>query len=368
MLVVFQHSCWTVDKYESQLGLAEIFKFNSFAVFGGIGVDLFFIISGFVMALSARRFVGPSMASQFLLQRFLRIAPLLYLISLVIYANLMRVGVDVPLRQLVNSFLIVPFFDVHMATDPLHYFGWTLAYEFVFYFWVAALIALNRSTRPGLLLALLCLLPLVGYLLPSKLVLLQLMTNWMMWEFALGVAAFVLWDNGYLQRYRGAVSTVAVATLFALAIQLYFGYMNVTELNLSPVYETQDSGQALYRAAQWGLPCFLLFCGALVTDFQRLKYVFPGLLLLGNASYSIYLSQILVYNPVIKLGIVVGVPADLLVLILLGACALTGILCYRWIEQPMNRKLQRWARESYESRHRGAHAEDVTVEPKQHPG
>ena len=92
MLVVFNHAGLLALSIKSQFGPSWLVPSKAAAEMGAIGVDLFFVISGFVMALSARRFIGPWGASTFLALRFVRIAPLYYLASLVMLANLVRVG------------------------------------------------------------------------------------------------------------------------------------------------------------------------------------------------------------------------------------------------------------------------------------
>lgn len=97
----------------------------------------------------------------------------------------------------------------------------------------------------------------------------------------------------------------------------------------------------------WGLPCFPLFCFALSFDFHQFKRAYPALLLLGNASYSIYLVQVLIFEPTIKIGFILGFNADLVILALLFIVPISGILCYRWFEKPVTRALQHWAREPF---------------------
>lgn len=241
----------------------------------------------------------------------------------------------------IDSFLIAPFFDVGgpPLTWPVVYFGWSLSYEFVFYLLVAGVIALEQSQRGWLLVAVLGGLPLVGLVCHPSFAAISLATDWMLWEFALGVLAYLMWRHRYLDRYSRVVRWSALTAAVALLVQARSGYLDV---NAPPLYESTDSWQGLRRAVLWGLPCLPLFCFALVFDFHRFKRAYPLLLLLGNASYSIYLVQVLIYEPVIKIGSVFGVNADVVILTLLCACPVAGVLCYLGFERPVTRTLQRW--------------------------
>lgn len=92
MAVVFNHAAiWLVHDPSIDMPRSLLAPIPAFAEFGGFGVDLFFVISGFVMTLGAGRFAGRRGALMFLAQRFVRVAPLFYLFSLVMLA-VMLVG------------------------------------------------------------------------------------------------------------------------------------------------------------------------------------------------------------------------------------------------------------------------------------
>ena len=98
---------------------------------GAIGVDLFFVISGFVMALTAARFTGAHGAGTFLALRFVRIAPLYYLACLAMLVLVFNPGAQLGRETLLNSITFIPVFDDGRYSWPVHYLGWTLAFEFV---------------------------------------------------------------------------------------------------------------------------------------------------------------------------------------------------------------------------------------------
>lgn len=86
---------------------------------GGLGVDLFFIISGFVMAHSARHVAGPAGAGLFLARRYARIAPLFYLCSLVFLAKSVSAGVSIEPQSIYNTLTFVPVFDDETYSWPM---------------------------------------------------------------------------------------------------------------------------------------------------------------------------------------------------------------------------------------------------------
>src|SRR5690606_39022954 len=128
MLVVFNHAGLLALDMDNAFGPSLLVATDAVARMGAIGVDLFFIISGFVMALSARRFVGPRGAGTFLLLRFVRIAPLFHLASLLMLVNVLRSGIPVEPSSALNSITFIPIFDAETYSWPLHYLGWTLAF------------------------------------------------------------------------------------------------------------------------------------------------------------------------------------------------------------------------------------------------
>ena len=93
MIVVCHHAALLALKYlELPENSAHRMQWD-LANAGVFGVDIFFVISGFVMAASARRFDGGRDAIHFLAQRYNRIAPLFYLLSALLLADMLRAQV-----------------------------------------------------------------------------------------------------------------------------------------------------------------------------------------------------------------------------------------------------------------------------------
>jgi len=113
------------------------------------GVDIFIVISGFVITLSAQRYMGRPWA--FLWRRLLRVAPLYYVFTtLMVAALLLLPGAvkDTPLdpAQIISSYVFFPYARPDGLIAPVLSLGWTLNYEIFFYALTALCLALcSRS-------------------------------------------------------------------------------------------------------------------------------------------------------------------------------------------------------------------------------
>src|SRR5262249_55839896 len=133
LLVVFNHSRQFAG-FESAIDTTV----------GHAGVDIFFVISGFVMAVTAGRANYP--AGVFLQRRIIRIVPLYWAATfftaglLLIAPGLFRDNV-VTLKHFLLSLFFIPHVSPDSAHDlsPLIKIGWTLNFEMFFYVVFAAL-------------------------------------------------------------------------------------------------------------------------------------------------------------------------------------------------------------------------------------
>src|SRR3954470_10953189 len=116
---------------------------------GASGVDIFFAISGFVMVISSRPLVDRSGAWLiFLRHRVIRIVPLYWLLTtlkilgvVLLPAFVLRTSID--FYSVAASYLFLPVVDTAGNFRPVLPVGWTLTYEFLFYLFFAAALALR---------------------------------------------------------------------------------------------------------------------------------------------------------------------------------------------------------------------------------
>ncbi|MDX7998850.1 acyltransferase [Xenorhabdus sp. Reich] len=129
LFVVFYHFRFTINNVYSEKDLGDLL-FD----FGYFGVDLFFMISGFVMVLSTKENTSKM---SFFMKRFFRIYPL-YFFVLILF--LLTSNNDYNIVSIIKSFLLVhlnydsmaPFFSYSIIDS-----AWTLTYEVTFYFLLA---------------------------------------------------------------------------------------------------------------------------------------------------------------------------------------------------------------------------------------
>lgn len=241
---------------------------------GYLGVDLFFVISGFIMVFVAGASPArPRVAAEFLFARFTRVYPIwwVFAAALSIYmiaiyglyglseAGTPAIGKGIPqIEYLVKSFFLIP-----QADFPILAIGWTLVHEVHFYMVFALILLAPPRLRPWLL-AVWAALVVAGSLMGLSAALpgtmLELATHPMTLEFILGAAAAYLVISE--RRWRPAILT-------AVAV---FWLMLATFLHGEPTTFTLMWGRVLW----FGLPCALLVYGFASLDLdERLGALVP---------------------------------------------------------------------------------------------
>ncbi|MBA4490431.1 acyltransferase [Paracoccus sp. S1E-3] len=126
----------------------------------GIGVDIFFIISGFVMWLSSAHLFGqPGGTATFLKKRFQRVVPLYWLYTLGMLAAIALLpdklnNPDASAPMILSSFLFFPYPNMIGEYTPVLALGWTLNYEMFFYALFAVALLFPRKFGFAVLAAL----------------------------------------------------------------------------------------------------------------------------------------------------------------------------------------------------------------------
>ncbi|SPU51904.1 glucans biosynthesis protein [Brevundimonas vesicularis] len=320
--VVVTHA---VDLAGTRLGLETVLAGGTLENFGAVGVDVFFVISGFIIATTTEGQTGVGAAGAFLWRRFRRVAPIYWLLSLPILIGMARGG-TLSADVAAATFLFWPFSGLEM-TFPALGPGWTLCFEMLFYAGFGLAIAGARRVGWGLIGAYAAMLA-AGLVVAAPV--LRFLGAPIILEFLLGVGIASIWR--FAPRRLG-LWAVGLAVL-GFALGLVFGYGGIDD-----VRALNDPWNGLRRAAVWGLPSALLVFG--VVRMQQTDRV-PGRLeraaaFMGDASYSIYLVHVLVIRALGRLfeSGMVALPGDAVVGLTVIASLAAGALVHVWIERPL---------------------------------
>ncbi|MFW2590215.1 acyltransferase family protein [Sagittula sp. SSi028] len=293
---------------------------------GASGVDIFFVISGFIMVYVGFRGSEPKVRPRtFLLHRALRIYPIYWLCCLAIL-GVTAVGflsnLDTSSEAVLRSFLLVP--------NDAHVLGvaWTLVYEMYFYLLFAATLLFRSRRITVFLCAVLLVLGHLAAPLAVDPVVQRFLANPIVFEFALGMGLALAFANGRLP-----------------VVPVVMGLPTLLLLFVAPIFMPHEGTHGLEgwgRVLAWGLPSALLLASVLyvarpVSRFGRL------VVLLGDASYALYLTHVFVvigYSFLLKKGVFDGMPqlvsVGLVCLLSLGV----AVMAHLYVEKPLTALLR----------------------------
>jgi peptidoglycan/LPS O-acetylase OafA/YrhL len=300
------------------------------------GVDMFFVISGFIMVHASRSLFGAGGSKRiFLSRRIARIVPLywtvttLYLCVALAVPTMLNSAVLEP-WPVVASYLFIPFERPDGAAQPLYSLGWTLNYEMFFYALFALFLVFSRSRAVLGLMALLAVLVCLGlaFRLPQPL---RFWTDPIMLEFAFGLGLGLVHAEG---ARLGGPARLGFA---ALAIGLL-------ALDLT----RPDGAIALTRALAWGLPATLLVAAAALgrEGSAPVSALTRAGAAVGDASYALYLIHPFAvragHEVAIRTGLgpIIGPWGYVAAVLILSVLA--SVAVYRGFERPATRQARRW--------------------------
>jgi exopolysaccharide production protein ExoZ len=288
------------------------------------GVDVFFVISGFIMWYTT--FSHSITSLQFIRRRLIRIIPLYWILTsltvciLLISPSSLQHG-RFDLYHVITSYLFIP--SVHPIFGwhcPVLVVGWSLNYEMFFYLIFAVCLTLSRKSRLITVVAILVLLVSIQHFLPGPTAtILYFYTSSIVLEFAFGVIL-------------GALYTANFAVNRGMALTLVI--LGVIGLGVVPIFEDR-----LPHALISGVPALLVVGGVVNIEksnpLGRSNFIY----FLGSVSYSLYLSHGIVLSATGQIwhkleltGVCTGFVV-FAVLSLVLAIAFAALL-YRFIESP----------------------------------
>lgn len=273
-MVVFHHYSQGIfdnDMSSSVLG-GEFGAF--FHHYGKLGVDIFFVISGFIMFFSlAKSTRSPRI---FLIHRAVRVVPVYWFYTLLLVVISLFSFIDLTTELSASSLFKSLFFIPHdnpsdqLGTFPFLTVGWTLNFEMFFYALLGSMLIIFKRKAEFITFIILLLLPILWgdlYLFGYKYILISPY----LFEFAIGLLIGSLYCNG--DYYPKDNNFIAIA-LFILAFSVFYNngpqdhkYLSVTLIVIATLCVKNS-----------------------IFDNKLGRF----LCLLGNISYSTYLVHVII--------------------------------------------------------------------------
>jgi peptidoglycan/LPS O-acetylase OafA/YrhL len=252
------------------------YHFPHMNAFGAFGVDVFFVISGFIMA----RIIDPDSDSSsdfFFRRRVLRIVPPYWLFTFLLYFAAMAVpqymqGTRADGTELLKSLFFLPFAKTNGIIQPLLFCGWSLNYEMFFYLALTVGMVLSKRHASWIgsgivLVTMLACLPFASESIVAK-----FYSTTIVLEFLFGIFCYYLCravPTAMAVRLR--IPAVAVSGLSVLALVLSEAFLDVP------------------RVVILGIPALLLVTSANILSQSGWDSRQGFLVLIGDASYILYL-------------------------------------------------------------------------------
>ncbi len=320
LFIVLVHSSSAIQGYFKANSFTNIFQMG-----GHLGVNFFFVLSGFIMCYLHCKEMGLGLdkAVVFIEKRIVRIIPLYWIFTFSILPILYFVSSAQTSYMFELEFILKSLFLIPQEYSPILHMAWTLVQEFLFYS-IFFIMIFNKK---------------------------------------IGLSIFIVWLMGIIvmnSNFLGNYSTTSVVEqyLFQLNnILFFFGIFTFFLMKRYYIYFQNNlmvfilGNIILFIAAMldlytkvdycvliYGVGSMLIIANSknfLLDTWSRKRNI---LLLLGNASFSIYLSHYIFVSFFMKIfnyfQIDTFFPTSLIFIFVVVLVILPGILLYKYIEKP----------------------------------
>lgn len=279
LMVFFYHERAMLNGVYAQSNLGSLLFSN-----GYFGVDLFFMISGFVILLSTEK---DGSASSFALKRFFRIFPTYWFGILLMMGVIMITGAkEINASVVVKSLLLIPYDST--AVPPFFGFSlistaWTLTFEILFYLIFMVSMTFSHKYRAEICGAIITITFIVLFMLSDR-------------ESILSAYARnngVIFDNIFI--FKILASPMMLEFVFGMLvfkIRTHLSFINPFILYVASLV----SVSMLYQLTGHGplgvaIPCAIIFICAILIEQKSPINNSRTLNTLGDLSYSFYITH-----------------------------------------------------------------------------
>ncbi len=290
---------------------------------GQSGVDIFFVISGFIMVfISGEKFNKSGAPKDFLVRRIIRVVPTYwaytFLVAFLLYffPGLFNQGRDFDYTRVMASLFFIPWENSHGLIKPIYGVGWTLNFEIYFYLIFSVLLFLSKKYFLPLLSLILVGGAIIGVMANPEPHIYYVMTSKLLIEFLMGcfIASWYMKDTKISQSLSVLMIMTGIAAIVATGI-----------LDVS-----------LSKVIKWGFPSACIVSGFVFLERSREIKFHPFLIRLGDSSYSLYLTHVFAISAI---GLVwrktFGSMYDIFIFVAIFASLLLGYMAFILFEKPI---------------------------------
>ena len=311
---------------------------------GAYGIDIFFVISGFIMAtilLRAAQAPNPPAPWLFIKRRILRIFPVYW-----IFATLSAL-ILLHRHQLFQSNYIPSLFLLPWIQYPYYPllvgFSWTLVFEMIFYCLIFIVLLIKPRMAVQITIAILLVLAAIGSVTDIRHPVLIAILNPLLLEFVFGCCIAMLYYR-FGPRRRFGLILLTIATIISFFLnKLPFPTADGMQMVIADVH-------VFARVATWGIAAAAVVAGMVFWSPVMKNAPARLLIVLGNSSYSAYLASAVVVEKLTQLFLKldrqpqsISLPVQVLLQIVFVIAILgCGWLSYQFVEWPLLRWGQRF--------------------------
>jgi peptidoglycan/LPS O-acetylase OafA/YrhL len=329
--VVIGHSLTDYDFFAARSGVAPAWT----GINWGCGVNIFFVISGFIMIYTTHNdFASPGAPLRFIMKRALRIIPSYWLVTTIqilgslILPSLLNVPIG-NLQHILASYFFIPDWRPDMsAVRPVLSLGWTLNYEMFFY--VAFAFSMFLPFKRGMTLLIFGFF--IGiiskYIFDVKQVQISFWLDMIISNFIFGVCIGLIYIRGYRLTLPVAIIIGLIGLFFAIA-----GNPSTALVGLD------------LNSIRYGLPA-AMFVAAMALGPSVVDGAVTRLgVAIGDASFSLYLIHPFIVRPLREVWLKLkftSLPAPIYCFVCVFFAVLAALIIFRAFELPVAQMLRSW--------------------------